>query len=218
MLPLHRKAPSGVWAVTLLAIMTAFALSGCTSSPAPPVMRRSAASIAETGTPFMPNGGVAAAVAPWYERMPSIPLDVALSRYGNLVSLPDTTVVGTMAHVSLAPGTRSLDAPPELLILYSSGAQLFIDDNVVDLQGEADTRAPFIDGRQTLGDMRHVDGVSALVIHAGTQNGSHSRGNRVPAQLIWNSDGLRYHLTASNERTSTDHLIAIMRTMRPATR
>lgn len=207
----HRKTLVYSSAGALVAV-TGVLLCGCADLQTPPVKAAMVESAVETGTPFQRGGPM----GHWSGSLPSIPLDEALSKVDGTVSLPDTSVVGTMVHVSSDPTAGSLDGTPGLLVLYSSGVELSVGYGVHELRESAEM-APFTDGRKTVNELRQIAGVPVLVTAPGTQTTSH-RDNRVPALLAWNAGGLRYTLTASEENQSTDHLIAIMRTMSPAER
>jgi hypothetical protein len=74
--------------------------------------------------------------------------------------------------------------------------------------------APFTDKRKTANQLQQVGGTPVLVTEPGLQVSSHGD-NRLPAMLIWNSDGMNYTLRSSEENQSTAFLKRVMRTMRP---
>jgi hypothetical protein len=191
--------------------IAALALAGCSSSTAGPTRRAEVASVVETGTLFRGSSGFF-----WTDNAPSISLDAALAKIDATVLLPDAAVVGTMTHVVSDPTAVSADGKPGLLVAYSSGVQLSVGYPLRGLAVETGA-APFTDGRKTANTLRQIDGSPVLVTEPGTQQGSHVV-NGVPASLTWDASGLRYRLTASNENQSTDHLVEVMRAMRPAQR
>ena len=198
----------------LLAASAVLAICGCDSDLAATESAEPAPSVVVSGTPFFTRG------RDWRGTVPSVTLDEALAQVGVPVSLPDESLVGTATYVALDPTGAFDSGHPGLLFMYMSGVQLSINHREADLSRAASQTvgSGFTDGRTSFLELRDVDGMQALVSEAGTQvvqRGSRGE-NQVPAQVIWNADGLAYRLVAPVNDQSSERLIAIMRTMRPA--
>ena len=208
-----RVSPSARLALCILLAASAVpSICGCDAGRTNNGSAQSAPSAVATGTPFFTRG------RDWRSTVPSVTLDRALAEVGAPVSLPDESLVGTATYIALDPTGAFDSGDPGLLFIYVSGVQLSINHREADLSRVASQTvgSEFTDGRTSFLELRDVDGMQALVGEAGTQVVLGGDENQVPAQVIWNADGLAYRLVAPVNDQSAERLIAIMRTMRPA--